>query len=328
VPFDGGCWHTSDPATLLITSHHTDLSGEGFPFILRNEYLQDDVNKFSTLAGRRRPAATLGQATRGRPERSARFREIYVPHGWGGELRASFDAAGLSWGSVMLLRERGRPDFTPEEVAFVASIARHVAHGLRTAMLSEAAATAPGPDAPGVVILDGQGEPESMTTAAERWLAELDDLDPAGVAPLPASVTAVATRARAAPASEEPARARVRVRSGRWLVLHGSALGDGRAVVVLKPASAPELAPLVAAAYGLTPREREVMAALMRGLATAEIADRLVVSPHTAQDHVKSILEKTGARNRQELIARVFYEHAEARVHRHEALGDDGWFTT
>jgi hypothetical protein len=33
VPFDGGCWHTHDPATLLITSHHTNLSGEGFALI-------------------------------------------------------------------------------------------------------------------------------------------------------------------------------------------------------------------------------------------------------------------------------------------------------
>src|SRR5206468_13092513 len=63
VQFDGGCWHTADPATRLITSHYTNLSGEGFPFIVANEYREDDVNKFTDLAGSARPVGILSEAT-------------------------------------------------------------------------------------------------------------------------------------------------------------------------------------------------------------------------------------------------------------------------
>jgi len=59
VPFDGGCWHTVDPATLLVTSHATNLSGEGFAAVCRYEYARGDVLSFASLAGRTRPVGIL-----------------------------------------------------------------------------------------------------------------------------------------------------------------------------------------------------------------------------------------------------------------------------
>ena len=46
---------------------------------------------------------------------------------------------------------------------------------------------------------------------------------------------------------------------------------------------------------GLTARQLEVLALLVDGLANAEIADRLVVSPRTAEHHVAAVLAKLGA---------------------------------
>jgi DNA-binding NarL/FixJ family response regulator len=118
---------------------------------------------------------------------------------------------------------------------------------------------------------------------------------------------------RAAPQPDDPiARARVRTRSGRWLVAHGAVLGDGPAAkvaVILEPARAPELAPLIAAAYGLTEREWKVTQLVARGLPTSDIAGRLHLSPWTVQDHLKAIFTKTGTGTRGELVARLFFDH-------------------
>jgi DNA-binding CsgD family transcriptional regulator len=75
--------------------------------------------------------------------------------------------------------------------------------------------------------------------------------------------------------------------------------------VVVEPAKSAEIAPIIVEAYALSPREREVVRALARGLATPEIAAALFLSPHTVRDYVKSVFEKTGVSSRGELIEAV-----------------------
>lgn len=105
-------------------------------------------------------------------------------------------------------------------------------------------------------------------------------------------------------------RVRLRMLNGTWLVAHASPLaGSGQVALVLEPARASEIAPIVIEAYGMTPREVEVTRLIARGLSTDEIASSLFLSRHTVRDHLKAIFEKVGVSSRGELTSKLFAEH-------------------
>jgi DNA-binding CsgD family transcriptional regulator len=191
-------------------------------------------------------------------------------------------------------------------------VTAHLAEGLRRAVLLDHAApgSIDGEDAAGVIVLAPDGSTAFTDDVAAAWIEELG-----GNGSLPPVVVGVASRARTVVAGTAHdgriARARVRAESGRWLVVRASALGeepDAQVAVMIEPARPHELAPLVADAYRLTEREREVTQLVARGLPTDAIAARLYLSPWTVQDHLKAIFEKVGAATRGELVARVFFQ--------------------
>ena len=332
VPFDGFCSMTVDPATMLLTSHiaHDSVRPEDVPRLGRNEFLEEDVNKFGVLARAPRPSGVLTNATGGKRESSPRYRDILQPNGFRDELRFTLLDGGTCWGWVALYRREQEVDFEDAEGEFVASLSQLLAQGLRRAILMAAAPTADEPNAPGLILLAPGGQVEAMTPASERWLSLLIAA-PSATGDLPAVVNGVAYRALLAArgGSPEGARARVPTSGGTWLVVHGSVVGDpteGRTAVILEPARSPEIAPLIVAAHGLTTREREVTQLVLHGLSTAEIAERLYLSEYTVQDHLKAIFEKVGVRSRRELVAQIFFQHYVPRLEKGAEIGASGWF--
>jgi DNA-binding NarL/FixJ family response regulator len=71
------------------------------------------------------------------------------------------------------------------------------------------------------------------------------------------------------------------------------------------PAAPPSTPPALAE---LTPREREVLDLLARGLSNPEICERLVISEATAKTHVARILQKLALRDRIQTVIYA-YEH-------------------
>ncbi|MGW5151714.1 helix-turn-helix transcriptional regulator [Rhodococcus koreensis] len=316
IPFERCCWHTVDPGTVLFTgsvNRNIECSGS---WLAHHEYVVEDINKWAFLAHSGRIAGATSIETDGDLASSARHRS-HASYGFDDELRVALVSDGIYWGAAGFLRDAGQPWYTAEHVRTIAALSSPIADGLRRAVLSRTTTASAGPNyGPGVVVFSEDGEAESISPAAERWIAEMIEI-PTPTTPIESKIVqAVAAQARAIAPGTDPlelaARSRVCTRSGEWLLLYGTRLFGGaeaRTAVIIQPATPHEVAPLVALAYGLSERETQITLLCIQGRSTKDMAQALCVSPYTVQDHLKVIFDKTGVRSRGELVGQVFLEH-------------------
>jgi hypothetical protein len=136
---------SDDPEELidtgLLTPETAPAAGQ---LIVAGEYMGDGINTFASLARKRVPVAILGETMRGRPERSARYRDVLAPAGMPFEMRAALVSRGRTWGAVHIARRDDKRDFAPADAAVLARIGPVVANGIR-ASTPPAAPTLPPP---------------------------------------------------------------------------------------------------------------------------------------------------------------------------------------
>jgi DNA-binding NarL/FixJ family response regulator len=311
VPFEGTCLLTVDPATLLPTGEVVEngLPPAALSRLTEIELGEPDFNKFTALARAAVPAASLSEATEGVLDRSVRQREVRRPNGFADELRAVLSGPDGTWGTLTLLRESGRPAFTPTDVRFVASLVAPLADAVRRATLVDETAADVDACGTGFLVVSADDTIELVNDAAGQWIDELAIADHSA-GPLPVAVRAVVTQTRhVVNGGSTVASARVRTRTGRWVMGDGSLVGDGQVAVLVEAARPAELASAIADAYRFTDRERAVTGQVARGFSTNEIADRLHLSAYTVQDHLKAIFDKSGTSSRGALVARLFFDH-------------------
>ncbi len=303
VGSDLTCWAVMDPETLAISgmvSGQNRIDPELEPCLAEAEFSPQEPHRFAALALRHQPVAKMSDLSISERMRSTRLNVVWRPLGLDQELRVLFFAQGACWGAAGMARS-GR-DFSDREAEFLTTVAPVVAGATRAAVLTEVSRGSTGGRA-AVAVVGPRGELRSMTPAAREWQQRLDE-----IAPRRFALTMLLVAAGARESATGDFQARVRDADGHWAALRASPLvgaDEDQVAVAIEPASGEQLTGLLAAAYGLSAREREVCREVVAGHSTALIAERLFISAHTVQDHLKSVFAKVGVRSRGELVARL-----------------------
>lgn len=333
VPYARWCGLLLDPATLLNTGgyHAEGLPFETMPRLVELEAAGTDVNAMPALMRARSGVSSLHRATHGNPDSSARYRDVLAPAGLGREVRAVLRERGRAWGALILFRETDAADFSAAELRLLSSVGPTLARAVRRCLLLSEVTHRDAAAGPGIVLLRRSGDELTVETASRAAYRCLEDVPDGALlgSGIPVVVASLVERAVTAP--DHTARIRLRARSGGWLTLHVDVLdsddpGVDRLSLVIEPTRPHELAEVIAAAYGLSDRERAVARLAVAGHTNREIATALWLSPHTVSDHLKKVFTKLDVSNRAELTARLFFDHYLPRQTAQLPIGGDGWY--
>ncbi|MEV4379510.1 helix-turn-helix transcriptional regulator [Streptosporangium sp. NPDC049644] len=326
IGYDIAAISTVDPATLLWTSCFvTGIGHEGGAdrerIIFDLEFRDADLNGYTRLANAAVPVAGLHQATGGRISEAARYEPLLRELGICDEARVMLRSRNGCWGSLTLYRCTPSPPFGAAELAALTGAVSLIADLFRLTLLRAALDVAEGiEDPPGMLLVRSGGEVETLSTQARTWLEAIDDRGR-----IPSVVRSVVA---AAQAGNGPATAALPARGGRWVVLHGSPIEGSadRVALIVEGARPAVLGQIIARAYDLTSREREVTALAAQGRSTRQMAAVLGISPFTVQDHLKAVFAKTGTHSRGELVASLHTQHYAPRVAAGAAPSPYGWY--
>ena len=301
VGYDIAAWASMDPATHLFTScdiisdfgeapHEISAERELFAY----EFADVDPLTYTKIIRSGRNVARL-RAQVDDPMTVGRYRSVLAPGGAHDEMRVVLSDPTGVWGTVTLYRAEWWEPFGREAERTMSALAPALAAVFRHAFLI--AGVAWGDRPPGALTLSKTGVLEATSEPAERWL---DTVRPEDLKALFATLIG---------GLEHDPLVRATVTGAEGPITFHSFLRKGDAdlvdVVVEQPRPA-ELAEIIMAAHGLTPREAEVTRCVMQGMTTRLIANTLSISEYTVQDHLKAVFGKFSVVTRGELLHEVY----------------------
>lgn len=312
VPHDAYAFSTCDPDTGLMA--HT--VAENVPGALGRTYVERLFPDETAL--RILDTAHTGGSVTAIYEMSHAVRDEFAIYGLNAPVHLMLVSDGRLRGTCCVMRDKRSSSEIERAQAFFGRAAPVIARALKSASAideAKAAGVSEGSvTTPGVVVLDAASRPLVRTPAAKRWLRDLADVGITEPDDIPLSVLSLASRLRRTPTDvPEEIMLRLRGASGRWYTVRGSLAepddaGRATTVMVIRPAVRREVASVLTQLYGLSKREREVVASVARGESTKCIAAVLGLSPHTVEEHLERACRKIGVRGRKALVAKIFVD--------------------
>src|SRR5262249_35603174 len=262
-----------------------------------------DVASLDSLAQRANPVGSLNEETGGDLARSQRWDAVLRGVGIGDEaIVACRDRLGC-WGWIELWRNSDDRPFDERDLALLAGVGPSLGSALRRRSYPPLVAI-PTRRPPAVIVLDHELRVISLTAGARAWIETFPSAEMyAAFGILPAMIYPAATLARS-PKRADRAHALERTRDGTWVMVEAATLegsAAGQVVVTFREAPPQETFDRLCRISALSRREREVVSVLLEGLDTRAACERLFISPHTLQDHLKSVFEKLQIHSRREL---------------------------
>lgn len=310
VGFDAYAWLLTDPVTEVGGSPLADVPWLAeLPRQIRLRYLTP-LNRWTGLV--KPPVARLRAATDDRPEKSLVWRELLVRYDVSDVASVVFRDRFGCWGFLELWRIGQLRPYDDAEARFLDATNDVVTTALRRCQAETFASSVPTTErgGPVVLVLSSQLDVRAQTPHTDEYLRMLVPPD-ADRRPIPSGAYNVGAQLLAVEAKVDhhPPRVRVHLSTGIWLTLSAARMGepqdDSDIAVTIERSTPAERLEVFSRASGLSRREAELVAHLVTGADTRELAERMFLSEHTVQDHLKAIFAKTGAPHRRALLARV-----------------------
>ena len=310
VGFDAYAWLLTDPATEVGGSPLADVPWlSELPRQIRLKYLTP-LNRWTGLD--EPPVACLRAVTCEHPDQSLVWRELLANHGVSDVASVVFRDRFGCWAFLELWRMGS--NFSEADAGVLVAVNGTVTTALRRCQARTFELEAPESEhtGPVVLILSPELAVRAQTPETEKYLRLLVPRD-TDSRPIPAGAYNVGAQLLAVEAGVDrhPPSARVHLCDGVWLTLRAARIGgigpdrDQDLAVTIERTNPYERLDLFTRASGLTAREGELLRHLAAGADTRAIAQRMFLSEHTVQDHLKAIFAKTGAPNRRTLLARA-----------------------